>query len=94
MSKYFKMIYTYCIKLFKEYTVIACQNITKEFGKNKPPRPFGPPLRGGEFTDQFFQIYSLIKAEKRFANQRLRCLAGNPFVRNEQKIVGGQRTNV
>jgi hypothetical protein len=27
-------------------------------------------------------------------DQKLRCLGGNPFVRHEQKIGDGQRTNV
>ena len=30
---------------------------------------------------------------KHSSAQWLRCLAENPFVRNEQKIAGGQRTN-
>ena len=38
--------------------------------------------------------FASIKAEKSFTDEWLRCLTENPFVRNEQKIVGGQRTEV
>ena len=41
----------------------------------------------------FAKFSSIIKAEKRFKLERLRCLDGNPLPAFEAKIVGGQRTN-
>ena len=72
-------------------------NKRKENPPNTVPTPSAEadtPPRRGISSLLYTHIFYIIKVEKRFTDEGLRCLAENPFVRNEQKIVGGQRTNV
>ena len=50
------------------------------------------PSKEGNWQPTFSSHLLHIKVEKRFVDEGLRCLAGNPLPAFEAKIVGGQRT--
>ena len=64
----------------------------------KPTRPGGSPLRRrGICSSTFLRTFSIIKVEKRYADEGLRCLAETPFAlplkAKEWEAVGGQILN-